>query len=138
VTGPATAAASAAAVRSSRLSCGKVGKAQIFTSAREASGESRVTHFERPNYWIFGQSDFPDGLEKGKAEDYKEIASMMPNEVKKLISGKDLSRDEAISVCLNILRFEHRHQKALVSPPYIITIIPPVGMGEAQRIPYPR
>src|SRR5262245_42252910 len=30
-----------AAVRSSRLSCGKVGKAQIFTSAREASGESR-------------------------------------------------------------------------------------------------
>jgi hypothetical protein len=31
-----------AAVRSSRLSCGKVGKAQIFTSARESSGESRV------------------------------------------------------------------------------------------------
>ena len=30
-----------AAVRSSRLSCGKVGKAQIFTSARESSGESR-------------------------------------------------------------------------------------------------
>ena len=29
-----------AAVRSSRLSCGKVGKAQIFTSARESSGES--------------------------------------------------------------------------------------------------
>jgi hypothetical protein len=32
-----------AAVRSSRLSCGKVGKAQIFTSARESSGESRAT-----------------------------------------------------------------------------------------------
>jgi hypothetical protein len=31
-----------AAVRSSRLSCGKVGKAQIFTSAGESSGESRV------------------------------------------------------------------------------------------------
>jgi Polysaccharide deacetylase len=31
-----------AAVRSSRLSCGKVGKAQIFTSARESSGESRI------------------------------------------------------------------------------------------------
>src|SRR6478735_4571152 len=31
-----------AAVRSSRLSCGKVGKAQIFTSARESSGESRL------------------------------------------------------------------------------------------------
>ena len=31
-----------AAVRSSRLSCGKVGKAQIFTSARESSGESPV------------------------------------------------------------------------------------------------
>jgi hypothetical protein len=31
-----------AAVRSSRLSCGKVGKAQIFTSARESSGESRT------------------------------------------------------------------------------------------------
>jgi hypothetical protein len=30
-----------AAVRSSRLSCGKVGKAQIFTSARESPGESR-------------------------------------------------------------------------------------------------
>jgi len=29
-----------ASVRSSRLSCGKVGKAQIFTSARESSGES--------------------------------------------------------------------------------------------------
>jgi hypothetical protein len=32
-----------AAVRSSRLSCGKVGKAQIFTSARESSGESRLS-----------------------------------------------------------------------------------------------
>ena len=31
-----------AAVRSSRLSCGKVGKAQIFMSARESSGESRL------------------------------------------------------------------------------------------------
>src|SRR4029450_5561252 len=31
-----------AAVRSSRLSCGKVGKAQKFTSARESSGESRL------------------------------------------------------------------------------------------------
>ena len=31
-----------AAVRSSRLSCGKVGKAQIFTSARQSSGESRI------------------------------------------------------------------------------------------------
>ena len=31
-----------AAVRSSRLSCGKVGKAQIFISARESSGESRL------------------------------------------------------------------------------------------------
>jgi hypothetical protein len=31
-----------AALRSSRLSCGKVGKAQIFTSARESSGESRI------------------------------------------------------------------------------------------------
>ena len=31
-----------AAVRSSRLSCRKVGKAQIFTSARESSGESRL------------------------------------------------------------------------------------------------
>src|SRR4029077_6312776 len=31
-----------AAVPSSRLSCGKVGKAQIFTSARESSGESRL------------------------------------------------------------------------------------------------
>jgi hypothetical protein len=30
-----------AAVPGSRLSCGKVGKAQIFTSARESSGESR-------------------------------------------------------------------------------------------------
>ena len=30
-----------AAVRGSRLSCGKVGKAQMFASAREASGESR-------------------------------------------------------------------------------------------------
>ena len=29
-----------AAVRSSRLPCGKVGKAQIFTAARESSGES--------------------------------------------------------------------------------------------------
>ena len=33
-----------AAVRSSRLSCGKVGKAQIFTSARESPGESRLSH----------------------------------------------------------------------------------------------
>jgi hypothetical protein len=33
-----------AAVRSSRLSCGKVGKAQIFTSARESSGESRFNY----------------------------------------------------------------------------------------------
>ena len=31
-----------AAVRSSRLSCGKVGKAQTFTSARESSGKSRL------------------------------------------------------------------------------------------------
>jgi urease accessory protein len=31
-----------AAVRSSRLCCGKVAKAQIFTSARESSGESRL------------------------------------------------------------------------------------------------
>src|SRR5262249_5282431 len=30
------------AVRSSRLSCGKVGKAHMFTSARESSGESRL------------------------------------------------------------------------------------------------
>ena len=30
-----------AAVRSSRLSCGRVGKAKIFTSARKSSGESR-------------------------------------------------------------------------------------------------
>ena len=33
-----------AAVRSSRLSCRKVGKAQIFTSARESSGESRFKY----------------------------------------------------------------------------------------------
>ena len=31
-----------AAVPSSRLSCGKVGKARIFTSARELSWESRL------------------------------------------------------------------------------------------------
>ena len=36
-----------AAVRSSRLSCGKVGKAQIFTSARESSGESRMRKVRR-------------------------------------------------------------------------------------------
>ena len=36
-----------AAVRSSRLSCGKVGKAQIFTSARESSTSSQPWR-ERP------------------------------------------------------------------------------------------
>jgi hypothetical protein len=39
-----------AAVRSSRLSCGKVGKAQIFTSARESSGESRKRRC-KAQYW---------------------------------------------------------------------------------------
>jgi hypothetical protein len=41
-----------AAVRSSRLCCGKVAKAQIFTSARESSGESRIKSLTDVRFWV--------------------------------------------------------------------------------------
>jgi hypothetical protein len=47
-----------AAVRSSRLSCGKVGKAQIFTSPRESSGESRFKGDDKYQYaGVDGRAD---------------------------------------------------------------------------------
>lgn len=86
------------------------------------------------NLHVFGWNDFVYVVKSGKGESYKEIAAVLPNELPKLIAGKDLTLNEATNVCLAVLRWEHKYHEGFVAPPYIIWTIPPFGMGSVIRM----
>jgi hypothetical protein len=90
------------------------------------------------NLHVFGWNEVVNVIKDGKGDSYKEIAEMIPNELPKLVAGKDLSFSEARDACLALLRWEHNHHEALVGPPYVIIIIPPAGMGGVTQQTYPK
>ena len=59
--------------------------------------------------------DFVYVVKSGKGESYKEIAAVLPNELPKLIAGKDLTLNEATNVCLAVLRWEHKYHEGFVA-----------------------
>jgi|GEM_PF-6332459 hypothetical protein len=75
-------------------------------------------------------------LNAGKRETSEELGAMIPKELPKLLSRQDLSLSEGINVCLAILRYEARHHKDFVAPPYTITVVPPLGMGGITQATY--
>jgi hypothetical protein len=84
---------------------------------------------------VFGRNDVA-GLSDTTSDTYKEILTVIPNELPKVLSHKELSHPEAAKVCLAILRFEAKYYRDMVGPPYIIMSIPRVAWGGVIETPY--
>jgi len=89
------------------------------------------------DFLVDGQNDIVKQLANRESGGYKEMLALAPNEIPKLVSGKNLTLIEGRKACRAALRYETNHHKDKVGPPYVIFVIPPFGMGGVTRELYP-
>jgi hypothetical protein len=98
------------------------------------------SHNSRVDFGFFGggYNEVFSELQDRKSDAYKEMLALIPNELPKLLSQQNLSLSEGTNACLAAMRYEAKHHKPLVAPPYVMTTIPPLGMGTTTQTTYPR
>jgi hypothetical protein len=79
---------------------------------------------------VFGKREITDSMGDPKSQPYKELLSVIPNELPKIVADQSLNRNEAVASCIAVLKYETKHNEATVGPPYIITVISPFGLSQ--------
>jgi hypothetical protein len=88
------------------------------------------------DFFDVGITEVGAEIADAKGNAYKELLSMIPNEMPKLYAGKILSIPEATDSCLAVLRYQTKHHPTFVGPPFVVTIIPLDGKERAIRTVY--
>jgi len=80
-------------------------------------------------FFVGGIHEVGTQIKDRDSDAYKEMFAVMPNELPRILSQQELSLSEATNASLAVLRYEAKHHKPLVAPPFVIVTIPPLGMG---------
>jgi hypothetical protein len=79
---------------------------------------------------VFGKREITDRLGDPKSQSYKELLSIIPNELPKFVANQSLNRNEAVAFCIAVPKYETKHNEATVGPPYVISAISPFGVSQ--------